>query len=153
MKTGQRIALLAVAAVILVGGFLVARGAGGDEAVAPSEPTRTVAPATAGSASTAPREDPTPAPPPPEPRVETIRIRDRAPVGDPPTLTFRSGDTVRLRFRSNVAEEVHVHGYEKYVDVPAGGTATTRFEADAEGIFEVESHGSGELLAKLQIEP
>ena len=149
MSSGRRIALLAIAAVVLVGGFLVARSTGDDDAIAPSEPTQTVAPATEPSASTAPREDEIPAPPP----ARVIRIRDRAPVGEPPTLTYQSGDTVRLRFRSNVAEEVHVHGFDEYVDVPAGGTATLNFEADAEGIFEVESHGSGELLARLEIRP
>ena len=80
-------------------------------------------------------------------------MRDRAPVGDPPTLEFDSGDTIRLRFRSNVAEQVHIHGFDRYVDVPAGGTKTDRFEASIEGIFEVEAHGSGELLAKLRIDP
>jgi FtsP/CotA-like multicopper oxidase with cupredoxin domain len=136
--------------VVLVGGFALASGSGDDEPQ-PTEPTTTVAPETNASAATAPRE--TQPPPPPPPRVETIRIRDRAPVGDPPTLEFDSGDTVRLRFRSNVAEEVHIHGFDRYVDVPAGGVKTDRFEADIEGIFEIESHGSGELLAKLRINP
>jgi len=150
---GQRIALLAVAALVLVGGFLLAGAAGDDDpdADVPPQPTRTVTPDTAPSAATAPREPERQAPPPP--RVELIRMRGRAPVGEPRTLTFSSGDTVRLRFASDVAEEVHIHGYDKVVDVPAGGTASARFEADAEGIFEIESHGSGELLAKLEVEP
>ena len=145
MNARQRIAFLALAAVVLVGGVLLARSAGDDD------PKANVPPDTTPSAATAPREPERQAPPPP--RVELIRMRDRAPVGEPRTLTFDSGATVRLRFRSDVAEEVHIHGYDKYVDVPAGGTATATFEADAEGIFEIESHGSGELLAKLQVEP
>jgi plastocyanin len=150
VNPGQRIAILAVAVVVLVGGFALTRG--GDEEPRPTEPTTTVNAETTAqdSATTAPREEPAP---PPPPRFETIRIRGRAPVGAPATLKFSSGDTVRLRFRSDVAEEVHIHGYDKYVDVPAGGTATARFEADAEGVFEIESHGSGELLAKLQVAP
>jgi len=153
VNAGQRIAVLAVAAVVLVGGFLLAQGAGDDGRTAnvPTEPTRTVTPDRSGAAADAPREPERQAPPPP--RVETIRMRGRAPVGEPETLTFKSGDTVRLRFRSDVAEEVHIHGYDRYVDVPAGGTATARFEANAEGIFEIESHGSGELLAKLEVQP
>ena len=150
MKPGQRIAILAVAAVVLVGGFLLAQGAG-DEAVAPTEPTQTVTPDTGPSAATAPREPEGQSPPPP--RVEVIRMRGRAPVGEPQTLRYDSGEEIRLLFRSDVAEEVHIHGYDKYVDVPAGGTARARFKADAEGVFEVESHGSGELLAKLEVRP
>lgn len=148
MNPGQRIALLAAAAVVLVGGFVLASGAGDDES-RPPEPTRTAAAQTTPSSS-APRET---TPPPPAPRVETIRMVGRAPAGEVRTLKFSSGDTVRLRFRSDVAEQVHIHGYDRYVDVPAGGTRTERFEATAEGIFEIESHGSGELLAKLQVSP
>ena len=74
-------------------------------------------------------------------------------MGDPKTLEFDSGDTVRLRFRSDTATEIHVHGYDKELEVPAGGTARTSFEANAEGIFEIEDHGTGELLAKLQVNP
>ena len=153
MNAGQRIAILALAVVVLVGGVLLARLAGDDgpNAGVPPEPTQTVTPDRNASAATAPREPERQAPPPP--RVESIRIRGRAPVGEPRTLQYNSGDTVRLSFRSDVAEEVHIHGYDKYVDVPAGGTKTTRFKADAEGIFEIESHGSGELLAKLQVQP
>ena len=80
-------------------------------------------------------------------------MRGRGPVGEPRTIRYGSGDTVRLRFRSDVAEEVHIHGYDRYVQVPAGGSAGARFKADAEGIFEIESHGSGELLAKLEVRP
>ena len=31
------------------------------------------------------------------------------------TLEFDSGDTIRLRFESDAADEVHIHGYDKYV--------------------------------------
>ena len=60
MSPGQRIAILAVAVVVLVGGFLLARGSGDDEP-RPTEPTETVAPTTEPSAATAPRET-TPSP-------------------------------------------------------------------------------------------
>ena len=150
MNPGQRIAILAVAVVVLVGGFVLARGSGDDEP-RPTEPTETVAASPADSAATAPRETQPAAPP--APRIETIRLRGGGPVGEPKTLEFDSGETIRLRFRSDAAEEIHIHGYDKYVDVPAGGTASTRFEGELEGIFEIEAHGTGELLAKLQVTP
>ena len=155
MSAGQRLAILAVAAVVLVGGFFVAQGSSGDDDDTASTPTTTEQPATTGS-STAPTEtepqraEPQPAP---QPRVDTIRIRDNQPVGEPPTLKFENGDTIRLRFRSNVATEIHIHGFDEYVDVPAGGTATARLKADIDGIFEVEDHSSAALLAKLEIQP
>jgi hypothetical protein len=154
VSAAQRIAILVVAVVVLAGAFLLARGSddeGEGESVRPAGEVTTEA----GRGTTTPADggdEPARQAPPP-PRVETIRMRGRAPVGEPRTLEYESGDTVRLRFRSDVAEEVHIHGYDRYVQVPANGTARTRFKANAEGIFEIESHGSGELLAKLEVSP
>ena len=138
----QRIVLLLLAAVALAGGIALASSSGGDD--------REQAGTTTSAPTPTEPDQATPAPP----RVETIRMRGRAPVGDPRTLRYERGDTIRLRFTSDVAEEVHVHGFERYVDVPAGGAAkTVRFRASLEGIFEVEAHGSGELLARLEVRP
>jgi hypothetical protein len=60
---------------------------------------------------------------------------------------------VRFRVRSPAAEEIHVHGYDRYLDVPAGKTVNVSFKADITGIFEVELHGSGEPIAQLKVEP
>jgi len=146
-----------MAAVVLVGGIALASFSGGDDdSSSSSETTAQTTPeaaTTEGGAAGAEEPAEEEPPPAPKPRVETIRMKDRAPVGEPQTLEYERGETIRLRFRSDVAEEVHIHGFDRYVDVPAGGTKTERFEASLEGIFEVESHGSGELLAKLQISP
>jgi len=146
----QRIVLLVIAAVVLVGGIALASSAGDDD-----EPETTAQPAETAPGETPPAEteaqEEPPAPPPS--RVETIRMRNRAPVGEPRRLRFDRGETIRLRFVSDVAEEVHIHGFDRYVQVPAGRPRTARFKADIEGIFEVESHGSGELLAELEISP
>ena len=155
MSNRSRIAILGVAVLVLVGAFFIARGSGDGDSEQTLSPAETVEnPGSSGAtdpgAATQPAE--TEAAPPP-PRVETIRLRDNGPVGEPRTLKFKTGDTVRLRFRSDTAGEVHVHGYDREADVPAGGTGRLTFKADAEGIFEVESHTSGQLLAKLQVGP
>ena len=54
---------------------------------------------------------------------------------------------------SDAADEIHVHGYDIYEDVPAGGRARVRFKADAAGIFEIEMHGSGQQIASLRVNP
>ena len=149
MITAQRIAVLAVAVVILVAAFVLTRGSCDEEPAATQAAPTTTEPASTGAAQTTA----TTAPAEPAPRVETIRIRGGEPVGEPRTLTYAAGDTVRLRFVSDTEGEVHVHGYDKEVEVPAGGTASLRFEADAEGVFEIESHATDTLLAKLEIRP
>ncbi len=155
MTGRQRIVLLAIAAAILVGGLVLASSGGDDSGTGAAATTTTAAPpAEAQPASPGEPAQTEQAPPPkPEPRVERIRMRGRAPVGEPQTLRYERGDTIRLTFSSDVAEEVHIHGFDEYLDVPAGGTKTVRFGASLVGVFEVESHGSGELLAKLEIRP
>jgi hypothetical protein len=89
----------------------------------------------------------------PKERVEGIAIKDGGPVGDPPTLEYEKGDMIVLRLSADAEEEVHIHGFDKTVDVPLRGATVTRFRANIEGIFEIEAHGSGKLLAKLEIRP
>jgi hypothetical protein len=48
------------------------------------------------------------------------------------------GSTVGIEVTSDVADEVHLHGYDKKVDVTPGAPATLTFTADIPGIFEVE---------------
>ncbi len=157
MSAGRRIALIALTALLLAGGFVLARGAGTDEDVTATTPT--VPPAATTPEGGEPHRDPAavaeeraPAPKP-APRVERVRLRDGAPAGEVRDLVFEDGDMVRLRFSSNVADEVHIHGVDRYVDVPAGGTATARFRADGQGIFEIESHTTGTLVARLEVRP
>jgi hypothetical protein len=68
-------------------------------------------------------------------------------------LRFTEGETVRFRARSETAEEIHVHGYDRYVDLPAGETVTESFKATITGIFEIELHGAGEQIAELRVDP
>lgn len=88
-----------------------------------------------------------------EANVPTIAIRDGEPAGGVEELEYDAGDRIRFRVRSNVADEIHVHGYDVTEEVPAGGSATLSFPAEIEGIFEVELHGSGAQIAELRVNP
>lgn len=61
------------------------------------------------------------------------------------------GSTVELVVASDVADEIHVHGYDRTAFVTAGATATLRFVADVPGVFEVELEQRGTPLAQLQV--
>ena len=52
---------------------------------------------------------------------------------------------------SDVAESLHLHGYDKTLDLKPGKKASVEFKADTKGIFEVETHESGKLVFKLQV--
>lgn len=86
-------------------------------------------------------------------KVPTIVVRNGEPVGGIEELEYDAGEEIRFEVSSDVAEEIHVHGYDLIEDVPAGGTASFDFPAEIEGIFEVELEGLGEQIAELRVNP
>ena len=63
------------------------------------------------------------------------------------------GRIVVITVTSDVAEHVHVHGYDLMADVAPGAPATIRFTADAPGRFEIELEDSGVQIAELEVRP
>jgi hypothetical protein len=86
-------------------------------------------------------------------KVPTVVIRDGEPVGGIEELEYSAGDEIRFEVTSDVADEVHVHGYDLMQDVAAGGTVSFDFPAEIEGIFEVELEGRKEQIAELRVNP
>jgi hypothetical protein len=58
---------------------------------------------------------------------------------------------VRLVVTSDVADEIHVHGYELEKALTPGDPATLEFMADQSGLFEVELHETGKMLTSLVV--
>jgi hypothetical protein len=63
------------------------------------------------------------------------------------------GRNVVITVTSDVADHVHVHGYDLMADVAPGAPATIRFTADAPGRFEIELEDSGVQIAELEVRP
>ena len=70
------------------------------------------------------------------------------------TIQVTKGDEVTLRWTSDRAASLHLHGYDIETTVPAGGSATMRFAADIAGRFPVSEHrhGGGREKAILYVE-
>jgi hypothetical protein len=83
----------------------------------------------------------------------TIVVENGEPVGGIQELEYDAGDQVAFRVESDVADEIHVHGYDLMKDVTAGGSAEFSFPAEIEGIFEVELEGRKEQIAEIQVNP
>ena len=64
-----------------------------------------------------------------------ISIRDRRVEGGVSTLRVNRGDTVLLRWRSDEAVSLHVHGYDLQANLSAASPETIRFEATVAGSF------------------
>ena len=73
-------------------------------------------------------------------------------VTGPGRVKVKLGSKVTLRVTSDVADEVHLHGYDKHVDVEKGGTADLTFTADVPGVFEVELESRALQLVRLQVQ-
>ena len=150
MSRNQRVSFLGIAAAIaLVAILFFAIGSGPDEtaedAGTPAS-QRTATPSATAPAGSSATPEPTATPrPKPAPPLLT--------AGEVTKLRFTEGETVRFRARSEGVEEIHVHGYDRYVDLPAGETVNVAFEAGITGIFEIELHGSGEQIAQLRVDP
>ena len=61
------------------------------------------------------------------------------------------GDTVEVRVASDVAEEVHLHGYDLYLQLEVGAEVALVFEANLPGVWEAELHPSHRELFQLQV--
>lgn len=86
-------------------------------------------------------------------RLVTVTASIRDGKVRPPTQRVKvtRGDTVRLELTSDVDDEVHVHGYEAEEALEAGRTTTVEFVADQAGLFEIETHEGGLVLAQLEV--
>jgi len=82
-----------------------------------------------------------------------VVVRDGKPVGGVKRLEYNNGDQVKFIVTSDVADEIHVHGYDLMKDVPAGGSVRFSFPAKIEGVFEVELEGRKEQIAELRVSP
>lgn len=87
------------------------------------------------------------------PEPPTIRLIGGEPAGGVERLEHSRGDRVRFRVISDTPEELHVHGYDVVAGLEPGEPRTVQFDAEIDGVFEVELHGSGVQIARLQVNP
>jgi FtsP/CotA-like multicopper oxidase with cupredoxin domain len=149
MKPWARWAILAASVMVLVVLFVLLRPADESEGASPtpSSPTVTEASSPSDSVSPTPSEGQAP-----ERTVIEVTYRDGA-VQGPTSFTLTQGERVRLVVHADVADEVHVHGYDLSADVTTQEPARIDFVANAAGVYEVELEGAGELLFELEIVP
>jgi len=110
--------------------------------------------AVTGSTSATPAATPTmPTAAPSAPAGETVWLgyAGGQVTGGTQRVPVPLGERVTLVVTGDVVDEVHVHGYDSYLDVTPGADAMITFPADIPGVFEVEMHDSGLLLAQLEV--
>jgi hypothetical protein len=85
--------------------------------------------------------------------TQQITIRGGKPVGGVKKLDYKKGDQVKFIVTSDVADEIHVHGYDVHRDVAKGGMAGFSFRGTIDGIFVVELESRGVQIASLEVTP
>jgi hypothetical protein len=68
-------------------------------------------------------------------------------------ITARRDQRVILTVQSEIADHVHVHGYDLFADVGPGRPARMRFRADLPGRFEIELEDRHVPIAQLRVDP
>ncbi|MGH3816093.1 MAG: hypothetical protein ACRDUV_27205 [Pseudonocardiaceae bacterium] len=131
-------------AVLAVAGVLGGCGQGPGPAPAPDSNLARKAPA--GSSS-----GPAPAPIGPTIRTISVTVRGAQVTGETGTVTVALGTPITVSVTSDVADQIHVHGYDRKAEILAGSTGSVSFTANAPGVFEVELEGSKLQLVQLQV--
>ena len=140
MTTSRRIALLAAVLVVAVVGFIILK----PDDTKKQDTVATTAQTTPGE--TTPQK---PAPPP----IPQVTVKNGKPVGGVKEIDANKGDRVQFVVQSDVADEIHVHGYDFMKEVEAGGKVSFSFKAKIDGEFEIELEKRGEQIANLVVQP
>jgi hypothetical protein len=146
----QRLLIVAAAAVV-AGGLFLALRPDDDEGTTATRTTTTTT--TTTPTITEPSVPPPPRPSPPPPAQVRIVVRDGAPVGGIRRVTVGEGRRVVLTVMSDVADHVHLHGYNLMRDVAPGMPARLAFRATIVGTVEVELEGRRLQLATITTQP
>ena len=135
--------LIAAAAIVVAAGLFFLLRPDDDEGAATATTTSTTPTTTV----------PPPPPAPPSPARVEITVRDGRPVGGVRRVTVAKGRRVILTVDSDVADHVHLHGYDLMRDVAPGRPATLAFRATIVGTVEVELEDVGVPLATVTTQP
>ena len=138
MTERVRTSLLTTGLVLALG------GCAGTDAPPASAPTSSAE--TSATASSSPA-----APTTPVGQRIVVTITGGQVSGDTGRIPVAAGERVTLVVTSDVAEELHVHGYDLTTAVLPGTPAELSFEATIPGVFEVELHDAGTVLLTLQV--
>jgi hypothetical protein len=156
----RKVALIAAGLGLIVSLFVALRSNdddGGSPATTATAATTVQTATEAPPPTEAPPADTTEPPPPATTAAGPVKLSYTVVGGLPEGGIAR--DTVALdsdvvvTVTSDVADEVHLHGYDLSADVAPGAPATIRFEANAPGRFEIELENTGVQIAELEVRP
>ena len=87
------------------------------------------------------------------PKVFDMVVMNKKIVSGGDALKVTEGDSVVMKFTLDQDEEVHLHGYDKKVELKNGVQGELDFTANLTGRFPFELEGSGTELGALEVSP
>jgi hypothetical protein len=162
--TFRKVALIAAVLGFALSVFVAACGSDDDESASSTTTTTATTTQSTTTAPTTTEETPTTTEdggvttPPitgPASNGQTIRIRvvGGRPQGGIQRPSVKQGEHVTLVVTSDVADEIHLHGYDISADAAPGSPARLSFDAKIPGRFEIELEDRGVQIAELTVEP
>ena len=130
----------------------------------PASSTPTSGATTAAASPTQPTPSPSGSSVPATPRPSAATRKPSSPAADTTiavviadgkvspnagNVRVKEGQTVQVTITSDVDESIHVHGYDQTAEASPGKPGAVTFTADVKGVFEIETHESAKLVAKL----
>ena len=129
MKPGTRWAVLGLVVAAAVVAFVIAQSGGSSSSSSKTTQSSTAA------------------------KPKLVLVKGGKPVGGVQDITVKKGQPVRFTVQSDVADEIHVHGYDFHKNVAKGGTVSFDFPAKIDGDFVIELESRSEQIAALRVEP
>ena len=154
MSNGARIGVVLATVLVLVVAFVLLSPEADDDSNTAQTPTTAPTPTTTvrGPAITTTTSEPPAADH--EPAFETINVAAGKPDGGVQTITVKKGARANIQVASqDTSDEIHLHGYDLTRELKAGDSVRFSFDANAEGIFEIELHDTQTQIGKLVVEP
>jgi len=68
-------------------------------------------------------------------------------------IEVKLGTKAILEIDSSISTELHIHGYDLYVDVQKDDTLELAFDFNIAGEFEIEDHSTGYEIARIRVNP
>jgi hypothetical protein len=162
MSRNQRILLIVAAVAVAVIAFVIANPGSdddnGDQAAQTTATQTETEVETDVETETEVETQAETTPEPPQVSVTRIQIQGGQVQGGAQSIEVEQDEQVRIVVAADASDEIHLHGYDLTREAAPGAPARFNFKANAEGVFELESHtaedaGLDPLVARLVVNP
>jgi hypothetical protein len=87
------------------------------------------------------------------PKIITVNFNSKDTSFVAQSTQVKVGTQVVIKVTSDIADEVHLHGYDKFIDLKSGTEGQLTFVADKTGRFEFELEGREKTIGVLEVHP